>query len=91
MQRFKNCSIKKTPCLKCFYQTEPSDEILNCEAEGILGSVAGMVGNIQANEVLKKITNIGNDLTGKILMVNLLNLNFRKINFSKKKNCLCDV
>ena len=37
------------------------------------------------------LTNIGNDLTGKILMVNLLNLNFRKINFSKKKNCLCDV
>ena len=82
---------KKTPCLKCFYQTEPSDEILNCEAEGILGSVAGVVGNIQACEVLKKITNIGNDLTGKILIINLLDLNFRKINFSKEKNCLCNI
>tara|TARA_Y100000590_G_scaffold406612_1_gene496101 strand:+ start:1531 stop:2286 length:756 start_codon:yes stop_codon:yes gene_type:complete len=82
---------KKTPCLKCFYQTEPSDEILNCEAEGILGSVAGMVGNIQANEVLKKIINIGTDLTGKILVINLLNLNFRKISFSKKKSCLCNI
>ena len=48
---FKN---KKTPCLKCFYQHEPSDEILNCETEGILGPVAGIIGNIQANEVLKK-------------------------------------
>ena len=82
---------KKTPCLKCFYQTKPSDEILNCEAEGILGSVAGVVGNIQACEVLKKITNIGNDLTGKILIINLLDLNFRKINFSKKKKCLCNI
>ena len=42
------------PCLKCFYQAEPSDEILNCEAEGILGPVAGTIGNIQSNEVLKK-------------------------------------
>tara|TARA_B100001123_G_scaffold404665_1_gene494247 strand:- start:292 stop:1047 length:756 start_codon:yes stop_codon:yes gene_type:complete len=85
---FKN---KKTPCLKCFYQTNPSDEILNCETEGIIGSVAGTVGNIQASEVLKKIINIGNDLTGKILVINLLNLNFRKISFSKKKNCLCNI
>ena len=45
---------KNNPCLKCFYQTEPSDEILNCEYEGILGPVAGIVGNIQAIEVLKK-------------------------------------
>ena len=82
---------KKTPCLKCFYQTEPSDEILNCEAEGIIGSVAGIIGNIQANEVLKKIINIGSDLSGKILIINLLNLNFRKISFSKKKNCLCGI
>ena len=52
---FKN---KKTPCLKCFYQTNPSDDILNCEAEGILGPVAGIIGNIQAIEGLKKILNI---------------------------------
>ena len=38
---FKN---KKNTCLKCFYQSEPSDEILNCEYEGILGPVAGIVG-----------------------------------------------
>jgi len=83
---FKN---KKTPCLKCFYQSEPSDEILNCEAEGILGPVAGIIGNIQSNEVLKKILNIGKDLSGSILIINLRSLNFRKVKFSKKKNCIC--
>ncbi len=83
---FKN---KKTPCLKCFYQNMPSDDLLNCEAEGILGPVAGIVGNIQANEVLKKILNVGKDLTGSILILNLLSLNLRKINFLKKKNCIC--
>ena len=49
---------KKIPCLKCFYQTEPSDQFLNCESEGILGSTANIVGSIQANEVLKIILGI---------------------------------
>ena len=50
---FKN---KKIPCLRCFFQeSEISDDLLNCESEGILGTVAGIIGTIQANEVLKKI------------------------------------
>jgi len=83
---FKN---KKTPCLKCFYQSEPSDEILNCQTDGIMGPVAGIIGNIQANEVLKKIIKIGKDLNKCILIINLLTLNFKKVSFSKKKNCIC--
>ena len=75
---------KKTPCLKCFYQSEPSDEILNCEAEGIMGPVSGIIGNIQANEILKKILGIGKDLKKNILIINLLNLSFRKVKFKKK-------
>ena len=84
-----NFKDKKTPCLKCFYQSEPSDEILNCEAEGIIGPIAGIIGSIQANEVLKKILNIGKDLNKHILIINLLTLNFRKVSFKEKKNCVC--
>ena len=80
---------KKNPCLKCFYQSEPTDEILNCEAEGILGSTANIIGAIQVNEVLKKILNIGKDLKSNILILDLLNLNFRKVLFKKKRNCIC--
>jgi len=80
---------KKTPCLKCFYQSEPSDDILNCEAEGILGSTANIVGAMQANEILKKILNIGKDLKSNILILDLLNLSFRKVLFKKRKNCIC--
>ena len=80
---------KKSSCLKCFYQSEPSDEILNCESEGILGSTASIVGAILGNEVLKKILNIGKDLESNILILDLLNLNFRKVLFKKKKNCIC--
>ena len=59
---------------------------MNCEYEGILGTVAGIIGTIQANEILKKILNIGRDLNGQILILDLLNLNFRKIKIKKMKN-----
>ena len=84
-----NFNSRKSPCLKCFYQSEPSDDILNCETEGILGSTANIVGALQVNEILKKILNIGKDLKSNILILDLLNLNFRKVLFKKRKNCIC--
>ena len=84
-----NFNNKKEPCLKCFYQTEPSDDILNCENEGIMGPVAGITGSIQAMEVLKKILKLSEKLNNKILILDLINLNFRKVEFNKKNNCIC--
>ena len=84
---FKN---KKNPCLRCFFQEdEISEDILNCEYEGVLGTVAGIIGTIQANEVLKQILDIGKNLNGFILILDLLNLDFRKVKLSKRKICLC--
>ncbi len=78
---------KKTPCIRSFFQeNDISEDILNCEDDGILGTVAGVIGTMQANEIIKKILNIGNDLNGKILILDLLNLNFRKVKFKKLKN-----
>ncbi len=84
---FKN---KKTPCLRCFFQEDKiSDDILSCEYEGVLGTVAGILGSLQANEVLKQILKIGQNLNGKILILDLLNLNFRKTKIIKQKKCIC--
>ena len=78
---------KNTPCIRSFFQEkEISDDILNCEHEGILGTVAGIIGTLQANEVLKKILNIGKNLNGHILILDLLNLSFRKVKLNKFKN-----
>ena len=78
---------KNTPCIRSFFQEEKiSDDILNCEYEGILGTVAGIIGTIQASEVLKKILNIGKNLNGYILILDLLNLSFRKVKLNKLKN-----
>ena len=76
-----------TPCIRNFFQEEEVFEnTLNCEYEGVLGTVAGIVGIFQANEILKKILNIGKDLNGYILILDLLNLNFRKVKLNKFKN-----
>ena len=81
---FKN---KKTPCIRSFFQEkEISEDILNCEYEGVLGTVAGIIGTLQANEILKQILNIGKSLNGNILILDLLNLNFRKVKLKKLKN-----
>ena len=78
---------KDTPCIRSFFQERKiSDDILNCEYEGILGTVAGIIGTLQANEILKKILNIGKSLNGYILILDLLNLNFRKVKLNKIKN-----
>ena len=80
---FKN---KSSPSLRDFYQEEVvTDDILNCEYDGILGTVAGIIGTIQANEILKKILNIGQNLNGFILIIDLLHLNLRKVKITKRK------
>ena len=77
----------KTPCIRSFFQEKKiSNDILNCEYEGVLGTVAGIIGTIQANEILKKVLNIGENLNGYILILDLLNLNFRKVKLNKLKN-----
>ena len=80
---------KKTPCYRCFMPEIPEKEN-KCDTEGILPTVAGIAGTLQANEVLKSILSINNELVGKMLVFNTLNLNFRKIKLTKSTNCITD-
>ena len=73
---------KKTVSLKNFYQEkEISDDIFNCEFDGVLGTTATIVGATQANEALKLLMEIGKNLKNQILIIDLLNLSFRKVKF----------
>ena len=79
-----NFKDKGTASLKNFYQEkEISDDILNCEFEGVLGTTASIIGATLANEALKMIMEIGQNLKNQILIIDLLNLNFRKVRFKK--------
>ena len=77
------------PCYRCFMPEIPENEN-KCDTEGILPSVAGIAGTLQANEVIKSILNNENELLGKMIVFNTLNLDFRKIKLTKNSNCIFD-
>ena len=86
-----NFTKKKSPCLRCFIPDEPDDlDTDNCEYEGVLGTLGGIIGSIQANEVVKEILNIGDTLCGYIMIIDGLKLTFRKVKLNKRKGCYCN-
>ena len=78
---------KSIPCYRCFMPEMP-DEEKKCDTEGILPTVAGIAGTLQANEVVKSILGKKNELVGKMIVFNTLNLNFRKIILTKNTRCI---
>ena len=86
-----NFSKKKSPCLRCFIPKMPDNpDTDNCEYEGILGTLGGIIGSIQANEVVKEILGIGDTLCGYILIIDGLKLTFRKVKLNKRSDCYCN-
>ena len=87
-----NFSKRKSPCLRCFIPEMPNNnlDIDNCENEGVIGTLAGIIGTIQANEVVKEILEIGDTLCGYILIINALKLTFRKVKLNKRPDCYCN-
>ena len=86
-----NFSKKKSPCLRCFIPRMPRNpDVDNCEYEGVLGPLAGIIGSIQANEAVKEILGIGDTLCGHILIIDALKLTFRKIKLNKRTDCYCN-
>ena len=82
---------KKSPCLRCFIPNIPTNQdVDNCEYEGVLGTLGGIIGSIQANEVAKEILEIGDTLCGHILIIDALKLTFRKVKLNKRSNCYCN-
>ena len=84
---FKYNFKKRGPCLRCFMPDQPLEEN-NCEREGIFAPVAGIIGALQANEVLKTVLGLKDDLNKNILVFNSLSMSLRKIKISKNPNCL---
>ena len=86
-QIFKFNFKKKTPCFRCFMPEIPNAED-NCDTEGVISTLAGVAGTIQANEVIKTILNIKDDLLGKIIIFNSLKSEFRKVKLRKNPDCI---
>lgn len=78
---------KKGPCYRCFMPIPPDFEN-NCQTEGIFSPVAGIMGSLQANEVLKSILNSKNDLRNRLLIFDALETEFRKSRISINPKCI---
>lgn len=77
------------PCYRCiFEEIPPAGTVGNCVQLGVMGAMVGIIGTIQAMEALKYLLGIGELLTGKLLTVDGLTMNFRKVNFRQgRKDC----
>ena len=78
---------KKGPCYRCFMPSPPNFEN-NCQTEGIFSPVAGIMGSLQANEVLKSILNSKDNLTNYLLRFDSLKTDFRKSKISINPQCI---
>ena len=83
---FKFDFKKKGSCFRCFMPEQPMDEN-NCETDGIFSPVAGVIGSLQANEVLKSILNLKEDLNTSMLIFDSLKMTLRKVKISVNKDC----
>lgn len=76
------------PCLRCIFPEEPpADACFNCDDGGVLGPVPGILGLIQATEIIKCLANIGNSLQKRLLKVDLLAMNFKKTDLTQNADC----
>jgi adenylyltransferase/sulfurtransferase len=77
---------KHQPCYQCLYSVEGnSDE--NCVENGILAPVAGVMGSLQALQAIKVVLNLGEQLVGKLMMIDALDLTFRSVIINKDSAC----
>jgi sulfur-carrier protein adenylyltransferase/sulfurtransferase len=73
------------PTYRCLFPTPPSPgEVPNCSQVGVMGVLPGIIGSLQANEVIKIITQTGEVLTGKLLLLDTLTLQSRTLKFKRK-------
>jgi molybdopterin/thiamine biosynthesis adenylyltransferase len=76
------------PCYRClFREPPPADLVPRCETAGILGAVAGVVGTLQATEVLKELLGLGESLSGTLLLYDALRAGFHKIALPRDPEC----
>ncbi len=76
------------PCYRCLYPEPPPPGLVpSCAEGGVLGILPGLVGIIQATEVIKLILGIGDTLAGRLLLIDALGMNFRQLKLRKNPNC----
>lgn len=79
------------PCYRCLFREPPlPGQIPSCAEAGVLGALCGVVGSLQATEILKETIGIGDSLAGKLLVIDGLSMEIRKLTVHRDPGCpLC--
>lgn len=90
LSTYKSFLGEPHPCYRCLYPAAP----LNCTTQtcadaGVLGPAAGVMGSLQAVEVIKELLELGESLSGFLLLYNALNATTRKVGLKRNKGCSC--
>ncbi len=73
------------PCYRCIFEEPPEDGVIpTCREVGVIGTMAGIIGTLQSMEAVKYLLGIGELLTGRLLTVDALTMEFRQVRFPKK-------
>ena len=91
LSTFKAHEAGEHPCYRCIFgEAPPSDLVPNCAAGGVLGALAGVMGTLQATEVVKELLGVGESLSGRLLIYDGLSAEFRKVRVRRDPECrLC--
>lgn len=74
------------PCYHCLYK-EGGEEDMRCSENGVLAPVTGLIGSLQAIEAIKVLTNVGETLAGRLLVIDALNMEMRTLKLKKDPAC----
>ena len=78
------------PCYRCLFGAQPGDPKESCADVGVMGALAGTMGALQATEVIKELLDIGESLSGRLLLYDALGSTFRKVKTKPDPACpLC--
>jgi adenylyltransferase/sulfurtransferase len=75
-----------SPCYNCLYSSD-GDELQNCATNGVIAPITGIIGSIQALEAMKLIMNIGETLTGRLLLLDGLTMEWNTMKLRQNPNC----
>ena len=81
-------NYKNGPCYRCLFPQSPPPELApNCSSGGVIGVLPGIIGVIQATEAIKVIIDLGDILSGRLLVMDALSMRFNEVTYAKRDDC----
>jgi adenylyltransferase/sulfurtransferase len=80
----------ESPCYQCLYP-EGSEQEMTCSESGVMSPLVGILGSMQAMEAIKILSGLGENLVGKLLMLDAMSMQWRSLKLKKDPKCACCV